>query len=353
MPLSTIGNRTLTLPLAVSMGEPAGIAPDVTLLSWAHEHASLPPFYVVGDPALYRARSKSIGLDITVKEIETPRQALSLHGHALAVLPVDGQVRAQPGKPNAEDASLVLQALQLSINACKSGEASGLVTGPIHKKSLYQTGFNYQGHTDFLAAVFQTEGTPINEVMMLCTEAVDPPLRVVPVTIHNAVADVSQILSTEKIIATGMTLNDALQTQFGITTPNIAVAALNPHAGESGAMGDEEATVIKPAIQALQASGINASGPYPADTLFHAENRHNFDAVLCMYHDQALIPLKTLDFYGGINVTLGLPIIRTSPDHGTAFEIASTGKAKPDSMIAALKLAGRLAQGQKAKKPNG
>lgn len=325
------------------MGEPAGIAPDVTLLSWARERASLPPFYVIGDPVLYQSRSELMGLDIPIKEISAPKQTTSVFGDALPVLPIGGQIRSQPGHPNVDDASLVLQALQLSVSACQNGKASGLVTGPIHKKSLYQTGFNYQGHTDFLAATLQTEQAPIYEVMMLCSEVADPPLRVVPVTIHESLSDVPERLSKEGIITTCTTLNDALKTRFGIATPIIAVAALNPHAGEDGAMGQEETTIIRPAIQALQAIGVHASGPYPADTLFHAESRQNFDAVLCMYHDQALIPLKTLDFYGGVNVTLGLPIIRTSPDHGTAFEIAGTGEARPDSMIAALQLAGRLA----------
>ena len=247
--------------------------------------------------------------------------------------------QSQPGIIEPRNAAFVIDAIETAFQFCKLGQASAMVTNPINKDALYAAGFKFQGHTDFLAHLASENGTPANEVMMLVAAG----LRAVPITIHIALKDVPKALTTEGIIEQGEIVYRALQTQFGIAAPRIAVTGMNPHAGENGAMGDEETRIIAPAVAALKAKGINVFGPISADTAFHAEARATYDAILCMYHDQALIPVKTLDFHGGVNVTLGLPIIRTSPDHGTALALAGTGKARPNSLIAAIKLASQMA----------
>ncbi len=332
------------------MGEPAGIGPDVVVMAWTRRNqANLLPFFVNGDPALYADRAKALGLELAIRTIDAPEDAVSVFPNALPVIPLDQSVSGSPAEPADNDPALIVQSLHRSIDQCLAGAASGLVTAPINKAALYKDGFAFQGHTDFLAATLrQHTGEPIHELMMLCAPSVQPTLRVVPVTIHTALKNVAGALNANAIVVAGTQLHDALQVDFGIKAPQIAIAGLNPHAGEQGAMGKEEIEIITPAIETLVASGVQASGPYPADTLFHTEARSRYDAVLCMYHDQALIPLKTLDFHGGVNVTLGLPIVRTSPDHGTAYDLAGSGNARADSMIAAIKMAVTIAHSRSA-----
>jgi 4-hydroxythreonine-4-phosphate dehydrogenase len=326
------------------MGEPAGIGPDVVITALTRkDNAALPTFFVNGDPRLYEERVKLLGVNLSVQTISAPGEAVDAFPHALPVLPLDQSVQGSPSQPSDSDPALIVQSLLRSVEQCLDGTASAMVTAPINKSALYKEGFSYQGHTDFLAdRLARHTGAPISELMMLCAPMIEPTLRVVPVTIHTALHNVAKVLNTNDIVTAGLQLHDALQNDFDIETPRIAVAGLNPHAGEQGAMGLEEIEIIAPAIDTLVGNGVQAKGPYPADTLFHAEARAHYDAVLCMYHDQALIPLKTLDFHGGVNATLGLPLVRTSPDHGTAYDLAGSGNARPDSMIAALKLASAI-----------
>ena len=316
-------------PLALTMGDPSSIAPEITAAAWhAHDEKNLPSFFVIGDPALYE--------DICpVQTIETPGQTQDIFEKALPVLPIALAQKAQPGALNPANTNAVLDSINRAVSFAQSGEARGIVTNPIHKAALQDSGFGFPGHTEYLAHLC---GGNITPVMMLAAQD----LRVVPLTIHMALADVPAALTKDKIIETAIIILKALKTDFGISNPCLAVAGLNPHAGESGAFGREEIDIISPAIQTLKNSGFNVNGPYSADTLFHEEARASYDAVLCMYHDQALIPLKTLDFHGGVNITLGLPIIRTSPDHGTALDIAGRGIARPDSLIAAIQKASDL-----------
>jgi 4-hydroxythreonine-4-phosphate dehydrogenase len=251
-------------------------------------------------------------------------------------VPIDMTVRAQPGRPDHRDAPAILGSIQTAVRDVRDGRAAALVTNPIHKESLYRAGFHHPGHTEYLAELAQTDAAPI--MLLVCRG-----LRVVPVTIHLALWRAIESLSSAAIIHAGRITDAALRRDFGLDSPILAVAGLNPHAGEAGGLGREEIEVIEPAVAELRAAGIDARGPLPADTMFHAEARCAYDAALCMYHDQALIPIKTIDFYGGINVTLGLPFVRTSPDHGTALAIAGLGTARPDSLIAALRLAAEMA----------
>ncbi len=331
------------------MGEPAGIGPDVTVAAWSQRNkTALPPFYVNADPELYEDRAKAMGLDLHIQSIASPEEAGSVFPNALPILPLDQCVKGTPASPSNQDPALIVQSLQRSVEQCIDGAACALVTSPINKAALYQDGFAFQGHTDFLADLLSRQtGKTLHGLMMLSAPSVSPTLRVVPVTIHTALKNVAGALSTSVIVTAGTQLHQALQVDFGISAPRIAVAGLNPHAGEQGAMGHEEIDLIAPAIEMLVAKGIQAEGPYSADTLFHAEARGHYDAALCMYHDQALIPLKTLDFHGGVNTTLGLPIVRTSPDHGTAYDLAGSGHARSDSMVAALHMAATIAQNRK------
>jgi len=334
------------MPLAVSMGEPAGIGPDIVLNAWfIREQAALPPFFVCSEERLLTSRVQALGLDVPVEQIDQPDQALSVFPNALPFIALDGKTKGTPGHPSPDDPPLILQSLEKCLELCLSGAASGLVTCPINKAALYNDGFTYQGHTDFLAdRLHQITGTAVTELMMLCAPSLQPPLRVVPLTVHQPLRDVAPSLTPDAIVTASQQLDSSLKGELGIAQPKIAVAGLNPHAGEEGALGTEEQEIIIPAIKALKVQGLTIEGPFPADTLFHAEARQHFDAFLCMYHDQALIPIKTLDFHGGVNVTLGLPIIRTSPDHGTGFDIAGTGKARPDSFIAAVHQANQMAE---------
>eukprot|EP00435_Cladocopium_sp_Y103_P076808 s1_g547.t1 len=326
---------TPAAPLAVTMGDPAGIGGDILLTSWSMRNgAELPPFFAIDDPDRLKALSQLLSLDVPIQVVSSPDQAASVFADALPVLPEPLRAPAEAGKLDGRNATSVLGSLQQALELTLAGQASGIVTNPIHKQTLYDAGFEHPGHTEFLAE--STGGTPV--MMLSC-----PGLRVVPVTIHIPLADVADQLTSELILARGETLAAALERDFGLAHPRLAVAALNPHGGENGALGTEEERIIEPAVRALRDAGIDVTGPYPADTLFHAEARRGYDAVLAMYHDQALIPLKTIDFDNGVNTTLGLPIVRTSPDHGTACDIAGTGKANPNSFIAALRQASAIA----------
>jgi len=327
------------LPLALTLGEPAGIGPDLTLAIWLKRRAlDLPAFYVVGDVAFLAARAKHLGLDVPLVPV-TPAEATAAFARALPVVPLEGPVTAKPGKPDATSAPAAIASIRRAVADVLAGEASAVVTNPIAKNVLYRADFADPGHTEFLARlVTEATGKPVMPVMMLWS----PELAVVPVTIHIPLKDVMAQLTTRLIVDTGRIVARDLAKRFGIDRPRLAVAGLNPHAGEDGTIGDEDVRIVAPAVAQLQADGIDTVGPLPADTMFHARARATYDAALCMYHDQALIPIKTLAFDHGVNVTLGLPFVRTSPDHGTAFDLAGSGKADPASLVAALTLAARL-----------
>jgi len=324
-------------PLAMTMGEPAGIGGEIALMAWLRRgERGLPPFFLIDDPARLSALAAAIGLAVPVRAVADPAEAAAVFPTALPVLPQPLSAPVAAGRPDPPNGGAVIAAIDRAIDLCRAGAAAAMVTLPIQKSSLYAAGFRHPGHTEYLAERGGAAGAP---VMML----VGGGLRVVPVTIHIPLREVATRLTAADIVAAGRTTAVGLARDFGIERPRLAVAALNPHAGESGTIGREEIDIVAPAVAALQAEGIAATGPHPADTLFHAGARPRHDAVLCMYHDQALIPLKTLDFAGGVNVTLGLPFIRTSPDHGTALDIAGTGRADPESLIQAVALAGALA----------
>ena len=323
-------------PIAVTMGEPAGIGGEIACLAWARHAAELPPLVLIDDPDRIADLAGVIGCPVAVKTVSVAEDAVAVWPGAIPVLPLTLPAPVEPGRIEPANAPAVIESIDRAIALAASGEVAALVTNPIQKSALYAAGFSEPGHTEYLAKATKTDSAP---VMMLA----GPELRVVPVTIHSSLADAIGNLRREDIVHCATVTARALRDDFGIARPRLAVAALNPHAGEDGAMGTEEATVIAPAIAEIRAAGIEVSGPSAADTLFHAEARRNYDAVICMYHDQALIPLKTLDFHRSVNVTLGLPIIRTSPDHGTALDIAGTGRANPTSFVEAVKLAAFLA----------
>lgn len=326
--------------VALTMGDPAGIGGEIALKAWLkRKKQKLPPFFVIGDPQWLAA----IDPDIPIAEISTPAECAAHYNRALPVLPVRLDVRAQPGKPDPRNAGAVLAAIRTGAELALSGAISALVTNPIEKAALYSAGFSHPGHTEFLAELAGATRPPV--MLLACpASAKDPGLRVALVTVHLPLAQVASQLSSARIIETARMVNGALKQDFGVPAPRLAIAALNPHGGEQGALGNEEIGIIAPAVQDLCAAGINAQGPFPADTLFHAEARRRFDCVICMYHDQALIPLKTIDFAHGVNVTLGLRIVRTSPDHGVALDIAGKGIASPASLIAALHMARDIAR---------
>ena len=323
-------------PLALTMGEPSGIAGEIVIKAWtAAGSGAVPPFVYIGDAAWLRAEAHQLHSHVHVIEVASPAEALARFAEGIPVLAENLPERPQHGQPAAANAPGVIASIRRAVDLVREGSCAAIVTNPIHKASLYGAGFAFAGHTEFLAELTQAR----LPVMMLSIEG----LRVVPVTVHLPLSQAIATLSAERIIATAKVLAAALHGDFAIAKPRIAVAALNPHAGESGTLGREEIETIAPALAALQAEGVQVAGPFPADTMFHASARAGFDAALCMYHDQALIPLKTLDFHGGVNTTLGLSIVRTSPDHGTAFDIAGKGLADPSSLLAALRLADRMA----------
>jgi 4-hydroxythreonine-4-phosphate dehydrogenase len=330
---------TLMSPLALTMGEPAGIGPELALLAWIRRAAhDLPPFIVLADPDHLAHLAKNLDYAVPVVVTE-PERAAEMFPLALPVMPLDMAVVAEPGTPNAADAPAVIESIRRGVELVQAGRASALVTNPISKAPLTRAGFPHPGHTEFLGALAeQHAGRASPPVMMLWA----PDLAVVPVTVHIPLSEVPSRLTRELILETARITAHDLKTRFAIPHPRLAVCGLNPHAGEDGTLGAEDAEIIAPAIAELRAEGIDASGPYPADTLFHEAARTTYDAALAMYHDQALIPIKTIAFDRAVNVTLGLPFVRTSPDHGTAFDIAGKGRADPSSLIAALKLAARL-----------
>lgn len=320
-------------PLAIAMGDPAGVGPEIVAKSWAvRSLRSLPPFALVGDPAAVR-RVWSGPLE-TVRDL---RETGAVFDRALPVLPVGDAGPIALGTPDVGGARAALDALERSIDLVRSGEAGALVTAPVSKAQLYGIGFNHPGQTEFVAERCGVRGE--DAVMMLA----GPTLRVVPMTVHVPLAEVAGLLSVDLLVAKARVTARGLKRDFGIAAPRLAFAGFNPHAGESGTIGREEIDILEPAIAQLRREGIDATGPFAADTLFHARARANYDAVLCCYHDQALVPIKTLHFDEGVNITLGLPIVRTSPDHGTAFGIAGKDLAHPGAMIAAIAMAGQAA----------
>jgi 4-hydroxythreonine-4-phosphate dehydrogenase len=329
----------MTRPLALTLGEPAGIGPDITFAAWqARSEMALPPFYLLADPEFVERRARRLGLKIPLRVIE-PEDASDAFMAALPVVALPETVTAEPGHPDASSAPAAIASIRRAVADVFAGRAHAVVTNPIAKAVLYRTGFAEPGHTEYLAKLSQQHtGRAAHPVMMLWS----PELAVVPVTIHLPVRDVPRHLTSALIVDTGRIVARDLRERFGIARPRLALAGLNPHAGEEGALGDEDGFVVAPAVEQLRAEGIEARGPLPADTMFHEAARRTYDAALAMYHDQALIPIKTLAFDHAVNVTLGLPFVRTSPDHGTAFDIAGTGRASPSSLVAALKLAARL-----------
>ena len=323
--------------LAVSLGDPAGVGPELICAAWVRrETDALRPFFAVGGANLLTAAARQRGLALSVQPITDPAEAAAVFPHALPVLGQD-EAPYSPGVPDTIGAHLALSSLTLGTRLAVKGQAAGIVTGPIAKARLADIGFRHPGQTEFVAEACGI--APQDAVMMLA----GPQLRTVPVTVHCALARVPGLISQELICNRARITAAGLRRDFGIASPRLAICALNPHAGEEGRMGDEEQRIIAPAIATLQAEGIDATGPHPADSLFAPHARDSFDVALCMYHDQALIPLKALDFDNGVNMTLGLPVVRTSPDHGTAFGIAGTGQADPGAMIAAIRMAGAAA----------
>jgi 4-hydroxythreonine-4-phosphate dehydrogenase len=327
-------------PLALTLGEPAGIGPDITFAAWRRRaELGLAPFYLLADPPFVRRRAKDFAPDVPIAVVE-PAAASAAFAHALPVVDIGVAVSAEPGCPDGSSAPAAVAAIRQAVRDVLAGAASAVVTNPVAKNVLYRSGFAEPGHTEYLAKLAaEATGIAAHPVMMLWS----PELAVVPVTIHLPLREVIARLTTELVTTTGRIVARDLAERFGIAHPRLAVAGLNPHAGEDGTLGEEDCTVVAPAIKRLRAEGIDARGPLPADTMFHAAARATYDAALAMYHDQALIPIKTLAFDHAVNVTLGLPFVRTSPDHGTAFDIAGTGRADPSSLIAAIRLADRLA----------
>ena len=328
-------------PLALTIGEPAGIGPDLTLAVWhRRDELDIPRFYIVADPDFLRRRAARLRLDVPIAVV-TPATAAAKFAAALPVVALGLKVSAEPGRPDRSSAPAAIASIRRAVADVMAGAAAAIVTNPVAKNVLYNAGFAEPGHTEFLATLAQqATGRALRPVMMLWS----PELAVVPVTIHLPLREIFRHLSTELVVETGRIVARDLAVRFRIPHPRLAIAGLNPHAGEDGTMGDEDRTIVAPAVARLVADGIDARGPLPADSLFHERARATYDAALCMYHDQALIPIKTLAFDHAVNVTLGLPFVRTSPDHGTAFDIAGTGTADATSLIAALRLAARLAR---------
>src|SRR4051812_40550421 len=327
-------------PLALTSGEPAGIGPDIALAAWLRRNElELPPFYLLGDRDFFADRAKTLGLKIELADA-SPEDASAQFVGALPVVSTGQVATARPGAPDPTSANAALASIRQAVDHVRAGRASAVVTNPIAKNVLYRAGFRHPGHTEFLAELAATGGTAPQPVMMLWS----PQLAVVPVTIHLSLRDALAELSTDLIVRTARIAVADLKTRFGLASPRLAISGLNPHAGEEGSLGMEDIEVVAPAIEILRREGIEVRGPLPADTMFHEAARKTYDCAICMYHDQALIPIKTIAFEDAVNVTLGLPFIRTSPDHGTAFDIAGTGRANPASLIAALRLAARMAE---------
>ncbi len=323
------------------MGEPAGIGPDLALLSWVNRRKlCAPPFYVRGDSALLSSRARHLGLNVHLEEL-SPEDAIGHFSRGLPVVQTGPALKDTPGEESYDTANSVISAIEHCVEDVHDGKAAGIVTSPINKSALYKTGFSFPGHTEFLGELARKHwpGAPAQPVMMIA----GPELMVIPVTIHIPLKDVPDTLTTDLIVETAEIASNDLKQRFGYANPRLAICGLNPHAGEDGAMGLEDQDIIEPAVAQLKAKGVEATGPHSADTLFHQRARSEYDCVLGMYHDQVLIPAKTIGFDESVNVTLGLPFVRTSPDHGTAYDLAGTGKARVDSFAAALRLANALA----------
>lgn len=330
------------LPLALTMGDPAGIGPEIALKAWLERgHRPTAPFAVYGDRATFEARARLLGLNVPVAEVANLGEAAALFPAALPVRQLALSRAAQPGVPDSANGPAVIAAIEEAVRDTVEGRARAVVTCPIAKGVLYEAGFKHPGHTEFLAHLAgehfpERSWRPV--MMLVCAD-----LRVVPLTIHVPLRQVPDMITKPLIYDVARITWAALRHQFGVESPRIAITGLNPHAGEGGSIGSEDADTIAPVIRDLQQEGLAITGPHPADTMFHPAARQRYDAAICMYHDQALIPIKTLAFDEGVNLTLGLPFVRTSPDHGTAFDIAAKGCANPRSLIEALKLAGTLA----------
>jgi 4-hydroxythreonine-4-phosphate dehydrogenase len=328
--------------LALTLGEPAGIGPDIAIAAWQRrQELSLPPFYLLGDPGFVRQRAEQIGIPAVILTVE-PADAAATFANALPIVDIGVAVTAKAGQPDATSAPAALAAIRRAVADVVAGTAAAMVTNPVAKNILYRAGFADPGHTEYLAKLAEeSSGVRPLPVMLLWA----PELAVVPVTIHLPLKDVFATLTTDLIVETCRVVAHDMRTRFGIARPRLAVAGLNPHAGEQGTLGTEDLSIVRPAVERLIAEGIDAHGPLPADSMFHRAARETYDVAIAMYHDQALIPIKTLAFEHAVNVTLGLPFVRTSPDHGTAFDIAGTGRADPSSLIAAIKLAARISAG--------
>ncbi|MBY3443149.1 4-hydroxythreonine-4-phosphate dehydrogenase PdxA [Rhizobium laguerreae] len=335
-------------PLALSQGDPAGIGPDITLMAWLRRRElGLPPFFLIGDPDVLALRARQLNLSVSIRETDEASKAAGIFADALPVMTIPVGIEVVAGQPHAATAKGTIASIEKAVSLVIDGEALAVVTNPIAKAVLYEAGFRFPGHTEFLADLAaRATGRPVTPVMMLS----GPKLRAIPVTIHIPVRDVPQALTGELITETCRIAHEDLKQRFGIDAPRLAVAGLNPHAGEGGAIGTEDEDVIRTAIERLRDEGIDAIGPLPADTMFHDEARARYDVAICMYHDQALIPAKALGFDDSVNVTLGLPFVRTSPDHGTAFGIAGKGLAREHSLVAALKLAAQLGRSAESRR---
>ena len=326
-------------PLALTLGEPAGIGPDIAIKAWLRRNElQLPAFYLLGDRDFVASRAKTLGMNVDLADVGA-EEAVSAFTSALPIVATGRVATARPGQPDETSAEAALTSIRHAVADVVAGRASAVVTNPIAKSVLYRAGFRHPGHTEYLAELAASGGDVPQPVMMLWS----PVLAVVPVTIHLPLRDALAHLSSDLIVTTARIVVADLKARFGVKTPRLAVTGLNPHAGEEGTLGTEDQEIVAPAVEILRAEGIEARGPLPADTLFHDAARKAYDCAICMYHDQALIPIKTIAFDDAVNVTLGLPFIRTSPDHGTAFDIAGTGRANPASLLAALRLAARLA----------
>ncbi|MGA2286964.1 4-hydroxythreonine-4-phosphate dehydrogenase PdxA [Bradyrhizobium sp.] len=331
-------------PLALTSGEPAGIGPDITIKAWLRRNElALPAFYLLGDRDFLGHRAKTLGLAVRLAEVRA-EDAIDAFADALPVVATGHAATAQPGRPDSTSAEAAMASIRQAVRDVVAGRAAAVVTNPIAKNVLYRAGFRHPGHTEFLAELAASNGHAPQPVMMLWS----PALAVVPVTIHLSLRAAISQLSRDLIVSTVRIVVADLKARFGLAHPRLALSGLNPHAGEDGSLGTEEQTIVAPAVEILRADGIEIRGPLPADTMFHDAARKTYDCAICMYHDQALIPIKTLAFEDAVNVTLGLPFVRTSPDHGTAFDIAGSGRANPSSLIAALRLAARIAATQGA-----
>jgi 4-hydroxythreonine-4-phosphate dehydrogenase len=329
-------------PLALTSGEPAGIGLDIAIEAWLRrDELKLPAFYLVGDRDSVSRRADVLGLKLRLADVR-PEDAADAFADALPVVATGKAATARPGHPDHRSAEAALASIRQAVADVVTGRASAVVTNPIAKSVLYRAGFRHPGHTEFLAELAASDGHAPQPVMMLWS----PALAVVPVTIHLSLRQAIAQLSSELIVTTARIAVADLKARFGLVRPRLAVSGLNPHAGEDGSLGLEDQTIVAPAVEILRDEGIEVRGPLPADTMFHAAARKTYDCAICMYHDQALIPIKTIAFEDAVNVTLGLPFIRTSPDHGTAFDIAGSGRANPSSLIAALRLAARMAAAQ-------